>query len=1030
MGVLFLELQLNMEGRAKARYPVTMLEPTEKPVSNRLVNKTLRWWFAGFNFAIAFTLLLLLDFGPRGPHFDNPEQYASKLVADDGNDYSLPRLRLLSRCVGYVRTNYVDPSRANAREMVVSSLDEVERAVPSLISDAVLSRNGDIRGIRIRVGKQEQEFDLSRVTGLYTMNWKLLDIFEFIAPNLPPDIDPREVEYAAVNGILRTLDPHSMLLDPRLYREMKLGTSGRFGGLGIVIGTRESQLVIQSVLEDTPAEKAGLRPKDRIVQIGAESTMNMSLTEAVNRLRGAPGTPVVIWIMRKSYTEAQRLRIVRSNITLVSVQSKLLDNGVGYVHIKNFQQDTSKDLRRAIESLGAKNGGTIKGLVLDLRNNPGGLLNQAVQVSDLFLTHGNVVTTVGSGNKVREEKIASPNHSYAHMPLVLLVNAESASASEIVAGAIRNHDRGLIIGQQTFGKGSVQVIYEVDDAALKLTIAQYLTPGDESIQGVGITPHIELTPMTVSEKRIELNVASVGGESRFENHLRNDERIHKYQPQATLQYLEFFDAKSEDPDFPVRLAARLILDAGHARASRMLKRARPVLALAQREQGKRLVEALGRMDVDWQSGKSPVAPQLKSKLEFDAGSEGLEAGQKVTLTMTVSNTGTQAVYRVRGQSQSEVELFNDLQFVLGRIPAGQERKASVTVDIPRFTASQFVPVNANLFLDSSTTAIQDVESARAQLILDGLARPRFAYTLQVHDSEGNGDGVINAHEVVVLKARIRNIGKGKAFNVLATLKNEGNEAVFISKGRDWLRGLAPLEVKEASFELEVREEIDPKNLKLQLTLVDTVLRSRMRHTLKPPYVPSSTRKFSKTDEQWRTSHSPSAVYSGADTNTHILGFLPPDTLIHSDGKVGDWHRVPLSNGGHCWIPHDGLKTPEAGARVPNKATLTQMVQIQQPNIELTGTFANQTKGKQIRLRGEALFPWLEKGKQPDLYIFRGRHKIYYSAVESAGARRILIDATVPLEVGPNSISIHARAGNSLIYKKEVMVFRHPLEEKR
>ncbi|HIN85200.1 MAG TPA: PDZ domain-containing protein, partial [Myxococcales bacterium] len=867
-------------------------------------------------------------------------------------------------------------------------------------------------------------------TDLYTMNWKLIEIFEFVSQNLAPEMDPHDIEYAAVNGILRTLDPHSRLLEPRLFREMKMGTSGRFGGLGIVIGTRDGQIVIQSVMEGTPAEKAGLKSKDRIVQIEAESTMNMSLSEAVSRLRGVAGTPVVIWIMRKNFVEPEKLRIVRSNIALVSVRHKLLKDGVGYVHVKNFQQNTDGDLRNAIKSMGMKNGSPITGLVLDLRNNPGGLLSQAVQISDLFLSRGNVVTTVGSGNKVREEKIASPKRTYKDLPLIVLVNEESASASEIVAGAIRNHNRGLIVGQKTFGKGSVQVIYEIDDAALKLTIAQYLTPGDESIQGVGITPHIELAPMTVAKKGIELNVVGEGGESRFKNHLRNDARVRKYQSEVRVQYLNDLEPDEKDLDFPIRLAKRMITDAGQAKADQMLKRAQPLLALAKREQTNRLIEALDRMGVDWQNGNNAAKTQLKSSLNLDSSTRALKAGKEIKLSLAVSNRGKTDAYRVRGLSRSDSHLLSGHHFVLGRIPAGKTRTATVKFKIPRAFPAQAIPMHVDLYLDSATERIEGVESPRIQLAIEGLPRPRFAYTIQVNDSDGNGDGVINPGESVTLKVRIRNIGKGRAFKLLAALKNQGSESVFITKGRAWLDGLAPGETKDAAFELEIREAIKASDLKLRFSVEDTILRARLRHSLSLPYNPSSQRKFVLKEDRWNTSHSPSAVYAGADGSSNIVGFLPPDTLLRTDGKAGDWHRVPIADKLFGWIPADGLQPLGKRKTVPKRAKLNQLIQIQQPNIEFTNKTIHKTESPNLTLSGHASFPWLDKNQRPDLYIFRGQHKLFFSAGESPGVRSIPFEAKIDLKEGPNRISIYARAGNNLLYKKDVVIFRHGSEAKR
>src|SRR6185295_6951355 len=296
------------------------------------------------------------------------------------------------------------------------------------------------------------------------------------------------------------------------YKEMNLTTSGQFGGLGIVISIRDQQLTVINPMPGTPAFRAGVKKYDRIMKIGGESTLNMGLNEAVQHLRGAPGTKVTVFLRRDGpdgWQTPKPFELTREVIKVASVESKLLADNIGYVRLKQFQANTAKDLDDALLDL--KKNGELKGLVLDLRGNPGGLLEQAARVSDKFLVSGPIVATVGNpgSGEDREEKAAHPEGTEPNYPIALLVNGSSASASEIVAGALKNHDRAVLIGETTFGKGSVQLVFTElpDRAALKLTIAQYLTePGDISIQGTGVTPDIELDPMTVDNLEMDLMV--------------------------------------------------------------------------------------------------------------------------------------------------------------------------------------------------------------------------------------------------------------------------------------------------------------------------------------------------------------------------------------------------------------------------------------------------------------------------------------------------------------------------------------------
>jgi len=471
--------------------------------------------------------------------------------------HELAALRVFTKVVISVKENYVDPKRVKPKEMMVAALEYVEKSVP----DVLVEGNAESGKLSLNVNGKQKEFDISHVDSLWKMSFTLKDVFEFISKNMRPIDDTRDIEFAAVQGMLSTLDPHSQLLRPEVYREMKLSTKGEFGGLGFVIQMREGNLTVVKVLPKTPAYKAGIQKDDQIKRIGEESTVNMELNEAVSKLRGPEDSRVTITVERKGWDKPRTMTLMRARISIESVQHKLLAQNVGYVRLKNFQGNTTKDLETALESMRKQaeaKGGPMKGLVLDLRGNPGGLLEQAIQVSDTFLSSGVIVATVGLSDKLREEKRARPTDGEEAYPIAVLVNAGSASASEIVAGALKNLDRGVVIGRQTFGKGSVQVLYDYpDESALKLTIAKYLTPGDKSIQEVGIVPDIQLTPTRVTEERVDVFAPRRSmGEADLDQHFGNpdsdkvakkrEDVLDREKPLELLKYLKV-DEKEKDP---------------------------------------------------------------------------------------------------------------------------------------------------------------------------------------------------------------------------------------------------------------------------------------------------------------------------------------------------------------------------------------------------------------------------------------------------------------------------------------------------
>jgi carboxyl-terminal processing protease len=476
------------------------------------------------------------------------------LRPSDKANHDLSALKIFNKVVIYVKDNYVDPKRIHPKEMLVQALESVERTIPEVRVD-----QKDADHLQLDVNGKKKDFDISDVDSLWKMSFRMKDFFEFIVSNMRPVEDTREVEYAAINGMLSTLDPHSILLKPEQYREMRLTTKGEFGGLGFVIQMREGNLTVVRVLPQTPAYRAGIKKDDVIRKIGEESTVNMDLNEAVNKLRGPVGSKVTITVDRKALEKPMVLTLARDMISIESVQSKLLAGNVGYVRLKNFQGNTTRDLQAALGRLSAeaKATGGLKGIVLDLRGDPGGLLEQAIQVTDLFVSQGTIVTTVAQMERVREEKRAHADESDINVPLAVLVNPGSASASEIVAGALKNLNRATIIGQQTFGKGSVQVLYEFgspsgnpnDESALKLTIAKYLTPGDVSIQEVGIEPDIELIPTRVTQDRVNVFAPrKTLGEADLEHHFGNpsskdaatkrEQVLGREKPLATVHYLK------------------------------------------------------------------------------------------------------------------------------------------------------------------------------------------------------------------------------------------------------------------------------------------------------------------------------------------------------------------------------------------------------------------------------------------------------------------------------------------------------------
>ncbi len=362
---------------------------------------------------------------------------------------------------------------------------------------------GLILGITLAIGQGVfADKDASKATSALPLDElrSFTEVFARIKKDYVEEVSDKTLLENAIRGMLSGLDPHSNYLDPEHFKELQVGTSGEFGGLGIEVGMEDGFVKVISPIDDTPAQRAGVKAGDLVIRLDEKPVKGMTLHDAVKIMRGKIGTDIVLTIIREGEEKPLKITITRDTIKVKSVRARDLGDGFGYLRISQFQSRTGENLAEAIEKLQKDNGGKLNGMVLDLRNNPGGVLSAAVEVSDAFLETGLIVYTQGRIADSEMKFNATPRRLLDGAPLVVLVNGGSASASEIVAGALQDHKRAVIIGTRTFGKGSVQTILPLNDkTALKLTTARYYTPSGRSIQAEGVTPDIVLEPLKLTK---------------------------------------------------------------------------------------------------------------------------------------------------------------------------------------------------------------------------------------------------------------------------------------------------------------------------------------------------------------------------------------------------------------------------------------------------------------------------------------------------------------------------------------------------
>ncbi len=957
-------------------------------------------------------------------------------AARNRDPYDLTQLQVLNRAILEVKEHYVDPERVRPKRMLLAGLNAIQRSVPPVLVDY----REDEAKLNVQVKEQKRTFAVSDVNSPWRLAKRFREVFGFLQSNLgDEDVELRDVEYAAVNGMLRTLDPHSVLLTPDIFEEMQMSTRGEFGGLGIVISIRDGHLTIIRPMPNTPASRSKLKRGDRIVKINDESTLNMPLSEAVDRLRGPPGSKVRIWISRKgsgsAYSAPRRVQLERAVIHIDSVESRMLADRVGYIKINNFQGNTSDDMHRALTELHGKG---MKSLVLDLRDNPGGLLDQAVRVTDTFLTRGTIVTTSSNDPSQRDEKFATAENTEPDYPMVVLINGASASASEIVAGALKNHDRALVVGEQSFGKGSVQVLYNFQDSsALKLTIAQYLTPGDVSIQGVGIVPDIAIDPMTVDRDDMDLAVDKHHvRESDLSSHLTHERARSMEKPNTVLRYylpketrLRLQEAgpneeeNEQESEFLTRFSQSLLAQAEEGGRQALLSQAQPAIAEVREAEMAKAVKELRRLGVDWRKGEDEGSSQVRVELSTDRPNNEAKAGEAFSLKVKVTNTGEHPLYRLRATTKSDNRLYDGRELVFGRLEPGQTREWSTTLGIcttkddkrtcrvPRHTPDRADGIRVEFREAYGHTP----ESAEIRTSVKSLPRPQFAYGLQVADNvQGNGDGKLQRGERATMYLRVKNIGEGRTYTTQADLRNLSGRGVLLQNGRFRVDNIAPNEERVVPFTFEVLKDFDRDAIKLEVSIADTELEESVIEKLELPVSSAGRAPTARTGKV--TIKKDAKIFEAPARNGSVVARARRAMTVEAQAKLGGYIRVDLGEGRPGWVKASDTGGSAADAR----ASLSYAFDHMPPQLEIDFGDKLVTRKSKLRVRGSAT----DDQRVHDLYVFAGARKVFYRSNRSGGnPRRARFDTTVPLHGGTNYITVFARERDDVVARRVFVVRR-------
>ena len=727
----------------------------------------------------------------HGARAADPQPEPNTPIGTVAPTHGLDDLSVLQTVLFQVEESYVDPARVNYEDMFVAALQAVEHAIPV----CAFRREG--RVLQVEVGQYRTVMEVARVGSRRDLQSALQDVAVRIARNLDASDIPGQwsdpyirIEYVLINGLLSTLDPHSVLLVPEDAREMDIDNDGEYGGIGIIVSEDHGRLIVERVRPGDPGERAGIEVGDYVSRVNGISTMGVAMVDALQDIRGVPGTSLTMQVRRQG-EEPQTLTVVRDVIAPDAVRGEWLGNGIFYLSIPAFHDDVYAGLRAELDRAVKEQGG-IKGIVLDLRGNPGGYLSEAVAVSNAFLSDGTILSTVGAGTRREPPQRAIRRNTEPDYPLAVLVDSDSASASEIVAGALRNNERAVIIGERSFGKGSVQNLWDFPDGSkLKLTVGKYLTPGEISIQAVGIPADIETVPVVIDSVADPADIRllwreRVRREADLDRRLdRVDER--PIDPAFSIPYLRAAEVERlaggrinprTDPE--VALAQAVVSGARSSRRSEILAAVAPLVERTHLQQERGIISALAELGVDWSYGDVAVRNSTRAWVELPAGD--LVAGEAATLRIGLENTGETALSRAVVVVDSDVPALDGLEAVFGRLQPGQSVVRERTVTVPPGYGAAQLPLEL-LVRDGHG----DLGSHTAVVPVHASGSPAFDWGWSWQDL-GNGDGVPQVGESWAVDVNVANVGTGSTVEPFVRLSGARDsglelELAYRSPGR-------------------------------------------------------------------------------------------------------------------------------------------------------------------------------------------------------------------------------------------------------
>ena len=886
---------------------------------------------------------------------------------------------------------YLDKSKIKSEDLLSYALDAVQDSLP----ETLISYDKAKRIINLQIYNKKHTIKVKSLRDVVDVTYALRAVYINLDKEYMPEppLTKDDIEYIAINGILKKLDPHSYLFTPKDFDDFEQSTGGNFGGLGIVVGMNDNgEITVISPMKGTPATKAGIEANDVIVQIDDTSAVNLTLDKAVSKMRGEPGTQITLMIRREGVPELLKFEITRAIIKITSVLAAMPQPGIGYINLSGFMENTYSTLVEELDGLKKKG---MKALILDMRNNSGGLLSQAIAISDIFLDKGVIVATVEDDEEIELNYAKKKRSDILDIPIIVMINEGSASATEIVTAALKKNGRATVLGRKSFGKGSVQTIIGTPGGGgMKLTIAEYLTPGNISIQSVGITPDIETRAVFIHPDKISVfdSGENILKEGDLEEHI-----VSRYAPKTiekpltTIRYFkEYKDVKTlikerrEQKDDEFRSDEEIEIAVKIAQQMTQNKKAYESSQLIKDEEWKKILAKLHENGINWKDKVSlaqPKADTLKVTMLSDGKFKG---GETAKFTFKAEIEGE--IENLLGVFESPIKNLRRIEIPFGTFSGSVER--TVNVKLPESVQWQKTEGTMKLYLNEPEKK-KEIKTENFAIETLPVEQPDLKFAVIAAETNGNRDGFIQSGEAAELTLMVTNNGKGAVLEGKAMLINTNDtEEIFIENGTNSFT-LEPGKQMNAKFTFKTEKPAKKEDLakqKLSISVYDYKLKYSAEFDI--PFADAAKCTF---EEAKSTFFLPKGteLFSASDLSTKT-GTVSVEGNAGTSGKCGG--ALLLENGLWAKAENAAPATGKGLIKIDNEYPVSM------PEITFDKTpLVTDQKSVEIKFG-------INPDEVKDAFVFLNGKKVFYKRIEK-GENQGTFSVNVEMKKKYNRISV-------------------------